>query len=260
MAQDRSQVVSSFTIIKGALIDETHTAFQRWDLSQSKSDNLQRLKDENTISSTSENWLRDVAFVLGRRFEPEGRDRALIDLAQGGCERDTFTPILLWHMTRDEFLVQDFLVNWLFPQFEEGAYRLYAQDLHPYLVKLWKRGGPVEKPWSAQTTKRVASGLLRMATDFGLLTGTLAREFTSFHLPDDAFIYLLHALSEIETNADKMVHSPQWRMFLMAPGDVERELFRMHQFRRLEYQVAGSLAQLKLPCDSALAFAEEMVQ
>ena len=260
MAQDRSQVVSSFTIIKGALIDETYAAFLHWDLSKSKSANIERLKSDNTIGADSQNWLRDVAFVLGRRFDPEARDRPLVTLAQSNCERETFSPILLWHMTRDEFLVQDFLVNWLFPQFEEGAYRLYAQDLHPYLEKLWKRGGPVDKPWSAQTTKRVASGLLRLATDFGLLTGTLAREFTSFHLPDDAFLYLLHAMSEIEPNANKMVHSPLWRMYLMASGDVERELFRMHQFRRLEYQVAGSLAQLKLPCDSALAYAEEMVR
>ena len=260
MAQDRSQVVSSFTIIKGALIEESYAAFQHWDLSQTKADNLQRLKSDNTIGATSQNWLRDVAFVLGRRFEPEGRDQALIALAQGGCARDTFTPILLWHITRDEYLVQDFLVNWLFPEFEVGAFRMYAQHLHPYLETLWKKGGPVEKPWSDQTTKRVASGLLRMATDFGLLTGTLAREFASYPLPDDAFLYLLHAMSEVETNAHKMIHSPQWRMFLMAPGDVERELFRMHQFRRLEYQVAGSLAQLKLPCDTAMAFAEEMVR
>lgn len=260
MAEDRSQVVSSFTIIKGALIEETYAAFQNWDLSLTKTENIQRLKDDNTIGTTSQNWLRDVAFVLNRRFDPEGRDRALISLAQGSCERETFKPILLWHMTRDEFLVQDFLANWLFPQFEEGAYRLYAQDLHPYLTRLWAKGGPVDKPWSKATLGRVASGLLRLATDFGLLSGTTSREFASFHLPDDALLYLLHAMTEVEPNAQKMIHAPLWRMYLMAPGDVERELFRLHQFRRLEYQVAGSLAQLKLPCDTALAFAEEMVR
>ena len=260
MAQDRSQVVSSFTIIKGALIDETYAAFLHWDLSQSKSDNLQHLKDDNTIDATSENWLRDVAYVLGRRFDPEGRDRALVTLAQGGCDRETFAPILLWHMTRDEFLVQDFLANWLCPRFEEGAFRITTPDLRPYLERLWKKGGPVKKPWTPRTIRSVSQGLLGIATYFGLLKGTRYKEFATFHLPDDAFIYLLHTMSESEPNAGKMVRSPLWRMYLMVPDDVERELFRLHQFRRLEYQVAGSLAQLELPCDSALVFAEEMVR
>ena len=36
-------------------------------------------------------------------------------------------------------------------------------------------------------------------------------------------------------------------MFLMDMSDVERDLLRLHQFRKLHYEVAGSLAQLKLP-------------
>ena len=50
-----------------------------------------------------------------------------------------------------------------------------------------------------------------------------------------------------------------WRMFLMRPADVEHELLRLHQFRKLDYQVAGSLVQLSLPCESAVEYAERMV-
>jgi hypothetical protein len=39
---------------------------------------------------------------------------------------------------------------------------------------------------------------------------------------------------------------------------VERALLRLHQFRRIEYDVAGSLAQLKLPAASAADFAREL--
>jgi hypothetical protein len=45
----------------------------------------------------------------------------------------------------------------------------------------------------------------------------------------------------------------------MRPSDVDRELLRLHQFRRLDYQVAGSLVQLKLPCAGASQYAEGMV-
>jgi hypothetical protein len=44
-------------------------------------------------------------------------------------------------------------------------------------------------------------------------------------------------------------------MYLMDSADVERELLRLPQFRKLYYEVAGSLAQLKLPCGSSMDFA-----
>ena len=57
----------------------------------------------------------------------------------------------------------------------------------------------------------------------------------------------------------KVLASEDWRMFLMRPADVERELLRLHQFRKLDYQVAGSLVQLTLPCANACEYAERMV-
>ena len=38
----RANVASSFTVIKGAIIDETYSVFAQWDLTRSKRDNLDR--------------------------------------------------------------------------------------------------------------------------------------------------------------------------------------------------------------------------
>ena len=253
----RSSVVSSFTLIKGSMIEETYTVFRDWDFALSREDNLRAMKQTNSIGASSASWLRDVAYVLHRRFHPAHQDRALVDLARRGVGYDLFKPILLWHITRDEFLLRDFLTRWLFPRFQQGALRVRADDLLPYLGGLHARG-LIRAPWRHSTVQRVASGLLRMAADFGLMKGRLVREFAPYHLPDDALLYLLHAMSEAQPNAHAVVHSPDWRMFLMEVSDVERELFRLHQFRRLHYQVAGTLAQLSLPCGSATAFVREM--
>lgn len=256
MAGTRARVVSSFTIIKGSLIEETYAAFQDWDPAASKSANLARLKETNSIGARSANWLRDVAFVLSRRFEPSGRDRPLVELAKAGCARDIWKPLLLWHLTRDEFLVRDFLCNWLYPEFASGAWRLRGVDVEPYLNGLHERDDiRVKAAWSRRTTRDTATSLLRFAVDFGLMKGAQAREFVSYHLPEESFLYILHAMAEGEHNARRLVENPDWRMYLMAPEDVERELFRLHQFRRLHYEVAGSLAQLELPYGSAADYA-----
>jgi hypothetical protein len=256
----RSNVVSSFTVVKGSLIEETYATFAGWDFSLSKRENLRLMEEENRIGSQSHNWLRDVRKVLNRRFDPEGRDRPLVELARGSCDRSIWRPLLLWHMTRDEFLVRDFLANWLYRQYVEGAYRLTPADVLPYLHSLAKRKGIVRSDdWSTATTERVASGLLRIAADFGLLAGGTVKRFGSYHLPDESFLYLLHAVAQSEPNAGRIVASPEWRLYLMDTDDVERELLRLHQFHRLEYEAAGSLARLDLPADSPAAYARELV-
>src|SRR5690606_15948749 len=129
---DRSEVVSSFTIIKGALVAETYEAFRHWDFDQDRRANIARLKELNVFGAQSANWLRDLGKVLNRRFDPSGRDRPLVGMAQAGVDLAVWRPALLWHMTRDEFLVRDFLIHWLAPRFAEGTLRLRVDDVHPY--------------------------------------------------------------------------------------------------------------------------------
>src|SRR5712691_13138845 len=137
----RSHVVSSFTLIKGAMIDETYAVFAAWDFGSSKKENLDRLRRENFIGATTTTWLRDIAKVLNRRFDPSARDRALVLLARNGCPIEEWKPILLWHITRDEFLFRDFLINWLFPAYHAGSYQVRPEPLHEYLHTISKRGG-----------------------------------------------------------------------------------------------------------------------
>ena len=164
---------------------------------------------------------------------------------------------MLWHMTRDEFLLRDFLINWLYPAFSQGVHRLMFEDVLPYLELLEKQG-QTSKPWTDRTRREVAQSLLRICVDFGLLTGRKIKEFASYHLPDESFIYLLHAMADVEPNARRIVDAEDWHMYLMDTADVERELLRLHQFRKVQYEVAGSLAQLKLPHGSSADYAREL--
>ncbi len=257
-ASSRANVASSFTVVKGAMIAETYAVFAAWDFARSKRENLDCLRKENFIGASSTTWLGDVAKVLNRRFEPNGRDRALVLLAKSGCDLEEWKPALLWHLTRDEFLVRDFLENWLFAAYESGVFRVRPEQVLTYLQGIGERGARTEHAWSENTRKRVATGLLKIAADFGLLRGTAVKEFASFHLPERSFLYLLHAMREGDASPGKLVVSPDWRLFLMHPADVERELLRLHQFRKVEYQVAGSLVELSLPCGSSAEFAERM--
>lgn len=254
----RSKVASCLAI-KGALIEETYAVFRGWDDGLSKTENLKRARQENRMAAKSANWARNVSWAISRRFDPTGRDRPLAELAKAGCDREVWKPLLLFYLTRDDFLVRDFLLNWLYPRFSAGAYRLRAEDVLPYLQALSRNKGiDWSGDWSEATTRRVASGLLRLAVDFGVLGGSRSREFASYHLPEKSFLYLLHVMMDREANARRLIDAEDWRMYLMDAADVERELLRLHQFRKLHYEVAGSLAQIKLPSTSAADYVREM--
>jgi hypothetical protein len=259
MRASRAHVASSFTLIKGALINETYAVFAKWDFARSKRENLDRVRRENFVGAQSATWLRDIVKVLNRRFDPDGRDRPLVLLARNGCDLQVWKPLLLWHITRDEFLLRDFLTSWLYPVYASGAFRVRPDELFGYLRGIDRRGATTEHVWSDATTQRVAAGLLKMAVDFGLLRGRAVKEFASYHLPEQGFLYLLHAIRDAIVNPRKLIDAHDWRMFLMRPDDVERELLRLHQYRKLDYQVAGSLVQLRLPCAGPREYAERMV-
>ena len=241
------------------MIDETYAVFAAWDFDSTKKNNLERLRCENYIGVRTAARLRDFIFVLNRRFDPNGRDRALVRLAQSGFPIEEWKPILLWHITRDEFLLRDFLINWLFPNFIAGTYRVRPEDIYEHIQSVGLRGGRIEHVWSKTTLNRVAAALLKISVDFRLLRGSVVKEFAGYHLPERSFLYLIYALREQTQSPRKVLASEDWRMFLMQPSDVERELLRLHQYRKVDYQIAGSIVQLTLPCANACEYAERMV-
>jgi len=258
-AASRSHVASSFTILKGSLIEESYSFLGSWDDRQTREENIARWKEDNAIGAKTFTWLRDVGFVMNRRFDPKGKDRPLQILAAARMPMEEWKPILLWHITRDEFVLRDFLINWLFPAFIEGVYRVTAENLYAHLTSIAGRGALVGREWSTTTVDRVAHSLLVISRDFGLVTGAAHREFASYHLPERSFLYLLHALRDSGMNPSRITSALDWRMFLMRPDDVERELLRLHQFKKLGYEVAGSLVALTLPAATSLEYAEAMV-
>jgi hypothetical protein len=102
----RAGVVSSDTILRGTMIEETYAAMRCWNFDIGKQENLSRIQSLNSIGARSSSWLEKVCKVFNRRFDPNNRDRALAELAQGGLAYDVWKPLMLWHMTRDEFLVK----------------------------------------------------------------------------------------------------------------------------------------------------------
>jgi hypothetical protein len=248
---------STRLIRKGALLEDTHRVFLEWDIGGSFEENLNRARELNTPAADNQSWLKEVLATISSRWRHEPNLSTLVQFAQR-ASLDIWRPCVLWHIGQVDELYYRFATEWLFDEYEAGAYQLRTADVLPFVEKIAASRAAGKKGLSEYGLKRAGRDLLRMAADFGLLKGSAIREFNSYHLPEESFLYLLHAMHSAYGNARDVVHSPDWRLFLMSTSDVEQELFRLHQFRKLRYEVAGSLVDLTLPCDSAAAFVQGM--
>ena len=248
----RTDTISSYTL-KGAFLDEMWLACVHWDLAATATDNCRRLRAENPFGKSA-SWALDITKVVHRRIDP-ARDAPLIRLAKAGVDRQVWNPLLLWHMTRDEFLLREFLTTWLWARFDEGAFRIETSEVLAWLATIEKAR---RLDWTDSTRKRVASGLLGIAVDFGLMEGSIHRRFLPYHLPDASLLYLLHAMSDGQPSARRVLNDPDWRMFRLRTEDLEREMLRLHQLHRLHYDVAGSLVQIRLPAADLGSYVQEM--
>lgn len=243
---------------KGGLIPETFAIFRAWDLTKSFRENLSLIEEVNPIGANSRAWLREVLFTLSSRFGEADSYRPLVIMAQRGVGLEVWKACLYWHVGAADGLYHDFATNWLFAHYESGTYRIQSSDVIPFVRQQTDGQIGGGRDLRDYGVTRAARDLLRLATQFGLLSGSSVHYFNSYHLPEEAFLYWLHAITERELSPRKVIESADWRLCLLTPDKVERELLRLHQYRKVHYESAGSLTQLQLPASSLSEYAEEL--
>ena len=245
---------------KGLLIHEARAILADWVVGDAVAANVERAARNPNLLSGSESWRREILVSLSARL---GRFRAnelasLAALASSRVDAVAWTACWYWHCAQSDPLYMAFVEDWLYPAFANGVHRIRTDHIRPFVVAEVERLRPEGGQLSDYGTLRLARDLLRMATESGLLTGDAVKEFASYSVPDECFLYVLHTLHDQGLASRAIVEAPSWRVFLMDIDDVERELLRLHQFRKVHYEVAGSIAQLDLPFSSATVYATEI--
>ncbi|MFG3593094.1 BrxA family protein [Bradyrhizobium sp. RDI18] len=241
---------------KGVLVKETYEVFGAWNDNLTESQNLKA-----TLSGrfATAGWGREVESTLHRRLRHLDLIRPLIALAKSGMSLADWRDCLRLWIGATEQPFHDFAITWLFVEHEKGRYQIQTEDVRAFFDKVAATRGPKAKPFSDYAKLRGARDLLRMATELGMLSGLgPAKTFASIAMSDDVMMFYAHMIADFEGNSSKMPGSKLWRLAYMAHPDVHLALLRLHQFRRLNYEIAGNIVQVGLPYKSALECAERV--
>jgi len=239
---------------KGILATDTYQIFAHWDLSKNIRGNLESVSHSNPIGAANVAWLREVTVTLSSRFKSPDVIEPLVFLAKASIPLPEWRWFLLWRTQSTDLLFFRFVIDWLFQHYEKGVHNMRAEQVAPFFRELVSELAGEPKDISEYGVVRGGRDLLRMAADFGLVEGKASKNFAPNHVPESAFLWALHDLYSRTPNAFKVIHDPCWRLFLMSPTAVEREILELHQFQKLDYQTAGSLSQLKLPYPDPMTY------
>jgi hypothetical protein len=241
---------------KGVLVQETYTLFANWDLGASIEANLERgLRGRQA----TEGWDKEVLATVRRRVRDFDQIKSLIVLAQRGMKVSDWRDCLRLWVGATEEPFHTFATGWLFEERAKGRATVRTEDLASVVDDVAARRAGTKAPISDHSRIRAARDLLKTAVDLGLLEGGgPARTYSTVAMSDDVLVFYAQMIADLEGEPSRVPTSKLWRLAYLGPQAVQLTLLHLHQFRRLDYQAAGSLVQLGLPAPSAEQFAMQV--
>ena len=241
---------------KGVFVQETYQLFADWDFALSSEANLGR---GLAGRQATQGWDTEVVATVRRRIRDFERVRSLIVLAARGLPVADWRDCLRLWIGATEEPFHTFAAGWLFDEQVRGRPAVRSEDVLSVVDCAAARRPGDPEPLSDHSRTRAGRDLLKTASDLGMLEGGGgSRHFATIAMSDDVLVYYAQMIADLEESPSRVPGSRLWSLAYMTPTDVHLTLLHLHQFRRLNYQVAGSLAQLTLPAPSALDYAREV--
>jgi hypothetical protein len=248
-------------IIKAsALLDDTRTLFAHWDVSVGRTENLQRLRDQNVFGKTSRTRVKNVLAIFRQRYlgSPASAN-ALATLVQGGLSSQVLSPVFYFHAAQSDALLHDVVTELLAPMQRHGRVEVTLSQVLGFIQEQVRAGATVSH-WGDATSRRVAQGLLATLRDFGVMSGSVKKYLTPLYLPVEAFAYVAFALSQQVGSGERLLKSDDWRLFFLSSELVERFFIEAAMQRLLHYNAAGRIVRVDFPTESIEEYARALAQ
>jgi hypothetical protein len=243
-----------------ALVADTKALFASWDLSKDVASNLHSAQRGTMLGKASRSRVDDVLAILRQRYfrDPEV-GRALATFMQGGAPSAWVDPLLYYYSAQNDETLRDIVLEVVAPRRQAGFADIHVEHVKR-VVREWVTTGKTTKPWGETTILRVAQHALAALRDFGVLQGLDHKYIAPTALPVEPFAFLAFDLLRALGTGERVLHSPEWKLFFLGPNEVERLLLEAHQQRLLAYYAAGSVIRLEFPHNDLVELAHALVE
>jgi len=221
MESSSAPTYSSMLSGKGALLNETLAVLRQIDNGHSIDQVRAMVMDQDllskmTILTRSSVW--DQIHV--RYLSDEERTRVLARMVVHAPDRQTERLVLFYELCRSSPLLHDTTIHCIYPRYAACYSGIDKTHIHKHFDDIAAEH-PELMEWSPQTRNKVASNILTIVRDFGLLEGTQHKQFVHLYVPLPAFVYVLYQLAgDGLTTPREILEAKEWRLFLLESADV----------------------------------------
>lgn len=260
MTTDMQRLYSSRIIKATALLTDTKTLLTTWDMHTDIKSNLERIRQQNLFGKTSRTRLRDVLTIFRQRyFDDPQVGEMLVFLAQSHAPTKWIDPLLYFFSAQNDQTLRDLVIEVLYPRKQAGYLDIPVIVVQNALLT-WIAEGKTTSKWSTETIIRVTRNSLAALRDFGILQGGIQKNISPVYLPVESFALIAFWLMQRMHSGQRVLHSPEWRLFFFDVADVERYFIEAHQEGLLSYFAAGSVVRLEFPATTLQEYANGFVE
>jgi hypothetical protein len=236
---------------KAALLAETLSIFDFLAKGGSIADVRNQVTETNLLSKQSGSTRQTIWNAINRRYfsgRTEESVDLLVHLIASQLSIQSRQLILLYEFCHAEPLLYDFVVEVLFELYQAGRSSIEKADIFSWLEKKYIEGHLEIQGWTPQTKDKIASNLLSIARDFGLLTGVQRKSFQRVYIPLSSFIYALYEQQRQGLNGRNLIESRAFRIFLLDKSDVILLLGEAASQNLVKFRHTGDIYELTLTC------------
>ncbi len=230
-----------------ALISESRALLRAWSPGESAAQLAERVLQEDRLGKATARRVKDLVqrVFTPRYLRPEGPPalylKPLVEDHRGG---DWFRDLCLIYTARADRLVRDSVTLLLRRVRDDGRLALSVDAVIAFLNEAEEQGH-MARPWCSETKKKIARGLLKMLTEFGLLAGGRGpREFRSFHPHPLAIAYLAFDLHFGGITDAGVTAHPDWAIWLYNEAAVRDALDDLAGHGLWVFQSAGAVVRI----------------
>lgn len=241
-----------------ALLPDTRLMLSAWDPSQDAATNIARMRADNLFGMASASRVEDVTRIFRQRyFDDPQVGLALVELARRPAAGSWLSPLLYFFAAQADRTLRDLVLQVIVPRHRAG-YNDLPVDLFYRQLREWIAAGLTTSRWSDDTIQHVGQHAAATLRDFGLLSGGTRKTVASIRLPLPALALIAFRLSERLHSGYRVLHSPEWGLFLLDAAIVERLFLDAHQAHLLSYYAAGSVVRLEFPAATLSDYARRL--
>jgi hypothetical protein len=256
-----TRTYSSMLSGKGALLDETLAVLQAIDRGHSISEVNAMVINDDLLGKTTMSTRQSVWDHLHVRYlSGENHSRVLACMVVHSPDRQTERLVLFYELCRSLPIVRDTIIGCVYPRYAAGYSGIDKTHIQHYFDDLTGEH-PELREWSPQTRDKVVSNILTILRDFGLLEGSLRKQFSRLYVPLPAFVYALYRLAEDGvTTPQELLDVKDWRLFFLEPADVVALLDEATVAGHCTFKHRGDIYSLDLRYPSLEACVEALIR